>query len=98
MTYPELCKLLQGRGFTRIERDDRLLDVFPTEDREKGIELWEKWTSSDVMILRVRLPFSPRKVDLFRIPRTVFEKSLYQNRTEELETFEKVAEGVSKFT
>lgn len=42
MIYQDLLRALYHAGYTRIERDDRLLDVFPKETREKGIELWIK--------------------------------------------------------
>lgn len=44
---------LVAEGFERVERDDRLLDVFPKEVREKGIELWDKWGADTVEIVRV---------------------------------------------
>lgn len=46
-------KAINLEGFTRIERDDRLLDVFPKETIEKGIELYEKWTDVEVEIVRM---------------------------------------------
>lgn len=58
MEYPELLRKLVASDFRRIERDDRLLDVFPGEDREKGIELWEKWEKDSIKIVRIHLPFS----------------------------------------
>jgi hypothetical protein len=42
-------------GFSRIERDDRLLDVFPKETLDKGVQLYEKWTDTEVEIIRVHL-------------------------------------------
>ncbi|MCE9643275.1 MAG: hypothetical protein K8Q97_03045 [Candidatus Andersenbacteria bacterium] len=49
----ESNKTINLEGFSRIERDDRLLDVFPKESIEKGIELWEKWTDTEVEIIRI---------------------------------------------
>lgn len=43
---------LIAAGFSRVERDDRLLDVFPKETSEKGVELWERWTEKTVEIVR----------------------------------------------
>lgn len=45
-----------AEGFERVERDDRLLDVFPDETREKGVELWDKWAEDTVEIIRLHLP------------------------------------------
>ncbi len=44
---------LISEGFERVERDDRLLDVFPKEVREKGIQLWDRWNADTVEIVRV---------------------------------------------
>lgn len=52
----ELYNQLVSEGFERVERDDRLLDVFVGEDREKGIELWDKWEEKTVEIVRLHIP------------------------------------------
>jgi hypothetical protein len=93
MTYTELLRQLYFAGYTRVERDDRLLDVFPKEDREKGVELWEKWGKKDVELLRVRLPFDAEKLKLYTIPRPKLEKLLQQNIVAELSVFLCIAEG-----
>ena len=49
----ESNKTINLKGFSRIERDDRLLDVFPKETIEKGVELYEKWTDTEVEIIRI---------------------------------------------
>lgn len=41
------------QGFTRVERDDRLLDILPKETREFGIELWERWNRDMVELVRI---------------------------------------------
>ncbi len=46
-------KTINVEGFNRVERDDRLLDVFPKETIEKGVEIWEKWTGDQVEIMRI---------------------------------------------
>lgn len=63
-------------GFTRVERDDRLLDVLPTQTREKGIELWEKWSPEVVELVRIRLPHDENKVERLSIPRKKIEAAL----------------------
>jgi hypothetical protein len=87
MTYSELIRLLQSKEFSRVERDDRLLDIFPAEDREKGIELWEKWLGKKVRILRVKLPFAEKKLQLFLISRPELEQCLYTNQVKQLDSY-----------
>jgi len=81
MTYSLLTKKLIEQGFCRIERDDRLLDVFPTQTREKGIELWEKTDGKQVTITRLRLPYNPQKTQIFTIPRSKLVRALNRNTT-----------------
>jgi len=81
MTYAALVKDLAQQGFTRVERDDRLLDIFTHETREKGVELWEKWDSESVAIIRVRLPYlSPAQVTRHILGRPQLEQLLYNNQ------------------
>lgn len=87
MTYTDLLRRLFQSGFTRVERDDRLLDVFPAESREKGVELWENWQPKTVKILRVRLPFNAKKLQMFAISRAELEKLLQTNKKAELRKF-----------
>ena len=91
--YGDLLRLLFKASFTRVERDDRLLDIFPVEDREKGIELWEHWGKRFVQILRVKLPFEPEKLVLYQIKRTELEELLMENIVEELGQFRPIARG-----
>lgn len=79
MNYQELIQLLQKAGYSRIEKDDRLLDIFPTDTRRYGIELWEKWTSHTINILRLHLPFNIKKTQLFSISRQEIEQDLKNN-------------------
>lgn len=64
-----VTKELAAHGFSRIERDDRLLDVFSKETPEKGVELWEKWSGDTIEIIRihggkqVRYGFSRQEVE-----------------------------------
>lgn len=44
---------LQDAGFMRVERDDRLVDVFTKETLEKGVTLWEKWGDTEIELVRV---------------------------------------------
>lgn len=91
--YGDLLRLVFKAGFTRVERDDRLLDIFPVEDREKGVELWEHWGKRHIQILRVKLPFDPTKLILYQITRTQLESLLIENTTEELAGFRAIARG-----
>lgn len=91
--YGDFLRLVFKAGFTRVERDDRLLDIFPIEDREKGVELWEHWSKRDVQILRVKLPFDEKKLVLHQIKRHQLESLLMANSVEELAQFRPVARG-----
>lgn len=84
MEYLNLLNILARAGFTRIERDDRLLDVFLEEIREKGIELWEYWGKDTVYLIRIHLPFRPKFIKLYQIPRSKIEQLLQQNKTRKL--------------
>jgi len=86
MTYAEKIQELIAHNFTRVERDDRLLDVFVVETREKGIELWENWTKDTVEIIRFHLPYSPQREQSFTLSRSEVEKMLYENTKVELES------------
>lgn len=89
MTYTDLLHALYEAHYDRIERDDRLLDVFPTQIREKGVELWESWGDQEVKILRVRLPFDPEKLELFTLARGQVESLLRRNLMASLEDFDR---------
>lgn len=81
LTYGDFLRQMFQGGFTRVERDDRLLDVFVSETREKGIELWEHWQAETVHIVRVSLPFQADSVTRYALARTTIEAALFANRT-----------------
>lgn len=93
MDYSELVARLRERGYERIERDDRLLDVFPRETREKGVELWEANTDTTVRLCRVRLPYSLQEVQVFELPRPKLQKLLTENIRAELDVFQEIGRG-----
>ncbi len=92
-SYGHLLGLFFRARFTRIERDDRLLDIFPAEDREKGIELWEKWELATVHLVRVRIPFTIEALKLYRFGREEMEALLQKNIPGKLGEYSPVAEG-----
>lgn len=67
---------LIAEGFERVERDDRLLDVFPNEISEKGIELWDKWGADTVEIIRIHIP---KEITRHTFSRKDIEKALVNN-------------------
>lgn len=89
MTYTDLLRALYEHGYDRVEWDDRLLDVFTRESREKGVELWEKWSEHEVWLLRVHMPFEPDKLELFIVARGQLESLLTRNQTGLLDDFER---------
>ncbi len=84
MNYQELVAKLRNTGFTRVERDDRLLDVFIKETLEKGVELWEKWSEDTVEIVRIHHKTSNR----FSISRPRLEEALKKYHQLDLKHFE----------
>lgn len=96
MEYIEFITKLAQSGFTRVERDDRLIDVFPAERSEKGIELWEKWDATTVSLVRLHLPFRQKFIKHYQIPRAKIEEALYQNKVKNLSRIKAVAVGVEK--
>ena len=93
MTYEELLLKLMASDWQRVERDDRLLDIFPEEDREKGVELWEQQHGIDTLILRVRLPFSEDGLKLYTIAGAQLQHLLLQNTESNLADFEETETG-----
>lgn len=80
---------LEANGFGRVERDDRLLDVFQKETRDKGVELWEKWDGEMVEIVRLRvLPDQPKLTRVFRLPRKRLEAALLAGEALSLASFD----------
>jgi hypothetical protein len=81
MAYADIQQKLIERGYKRVERDDRLLDIFPKENREKGIELWERWETKTIHILRLRAPFTAKKIKNYQLPRADIVTALLRNQT-----------------
>jgi len=95
MDYTDLLQELYRANYRRIERDDRLLDIFPTQNREKGIELWEQWSDQEVRLLRVRIPYDAKQLELYAIPRPKLESLLQRNVVAELEVYPLRASGAA---
>ena len=62
---------VRAADYERVERDDRLLDVFRQETAEKGVQLWVKW-GDIVEIIRVHNGKQTRHT----FPREVVESAL----------------------
>ena len=95
MEYSELLRQLYQASYTRVERDDRLLDVFARETRAKGIELWENWQDQTVSLLRIHLPLSLDGLKLYSLPRQELEVLLYKNKVTSLANYQPVAKGAA---
>ncbi|OGY37343.1 MAG: hypothetical protein A3E36_02830 [Candidatus Andersenbacteria bacterium RIFCSPHIGHO2_12_FULL_45_11b] len=80
----ENSKTIEQEGFIRVERDDRLLDVFPKETIEKGVQLWEKWTDTKVEIIRIHLPKGAKGVTRHVFSRKEIEYALLNLKKIEL--------------
>jgi hypothetical protein len=93
MNYDYMSSRLLKAGFTRIERDDRLLDVFPDQTREKGVELWERWSNSDVFIVGIWLPYSRKHLCLYSVPRGKLAEALQEYRILSLQHYRILAKG-----
>ncbi|MBI1833279.1 MAG: hypothetical protein HYR90_00455 [Candidatus Andersenbacteria bacterium] len=76
MPMPLSRRKLISDGFSLVERDDRLLDVFPRESAEKGVELWEKWTPTEIKIVRIHNEKQSHRTFL----RHTVETALSENR------------------
>lgn len=81
----DLYKELSVEGFERVERDDRLLDVFTGHDREKGIELWDKWEDDTVEIIRLHIPKERKGITRFTVSRKEVEEALLTFKKIELD-------------
>ena len=66
---------LQAAGFMRVERDDRLIDVFTQETLEKGVTLWEKWGEDEIEIVRIH----NGKSSHHQVNRAIVEEALQNN-------------------
>ena len=71
---------LIAEGFERVERDDRLFDIFPNEISEKGIELWDKWSEDTVEIIRIHIPKGRKGLTRHTLARKVIEEALLANQ------------------
>ena len=76
----DLHSELVDEGFERVERDDRLLDVFPDEISEKGIELWDKWSADTVEIIRIHMPKGKKGITRSTFSRKDIEEALMNNQ------------------
>ena len=76
MIYSRLKEKLLKKGFNIVERDDRLLDIFPILTREKGVELWSKWGNDTIYFVSayIDLPSAPSKS--FKLTRHQVESAL----------------------
>lgn len=95
MSHSELTTLLITNHWQRIERDDRLLDIFPAEDREKGVELWEKQQGDETLLLRVRLPYQAKNLKLYTLATSQVSYLLHNNAVSQLENFAVSATGAT---
>lgn len=84
MRYERLTRNLLEKGYERVERDDRLLDIFPTDTRAKGVELWVKFCGETVEITRIRLPYKESRVAQYVLPRLKVESALAGYQTMKL--------------
>ena len=76
MSYRKIEEELKAQGYDLVAKDDRLLDVLPTQIREKGVELWEKWESDIVHITRIHEPQNVKSVTEYTIARKKIERAL----------------------
>jgi len=95
MDYEALLTKLIANGWQRIERDDRLLDIFPAEDREKGIELWETHRDDETLLLRVRLPYQEKNLKLYTLATSQLSYLLQHNTASQLGNFAESATGTA---
>lgn len=79
MSYQKIVKKLLNQGYDRVERDDRLVDVFPLETSEKGIELWQKWVNKNVFLVRIHEPMNPQSTAQYTISKAKIEQALRSN-------------------
>lgn len=68
-------------GFRRVERDDRLFDVFPHLTREHGVEVWEKWTPKTVELILIHFQNPRSKPKHVSFSRKKLEQALVANKT-----------------
>lgn len=86
-SYEKFAKQMISLKYRRVERDDRILDILPKQTREKGVELWEKIHAKKVTIIRLRLPYNPKKTNTFSLPLFELETALHSNTQLSLDNF-----------
>lgn len=70
---------LEGQGFNPVPRDDRLFDVFPQLTRDRGFELWEKWSDDEIELVAVKFQDPKVKPKHLKFPRQEIEARLLEN-------------------
>jgi hypothetical protein len=90
MNYQQLTQKLLANGFTRVERDDRIIDIFPDQIRLKGVELWERWSPQKVTFIKLSIPYHTQKTEAFSAPKEIIESLLKTNKTTSLESLESI--------
>ena len=81
MNNPALKNHLLNSGFLRIETDDRLHDILPGQSREKGVELWEKWSGDKILIVRIHVDKPREKPLRYSLPKNDVIASLESYRS-----------------
>lgn len=84
MEYAQFEKNLFDKGYRRVERDDRLLDVLSGQTRGKGVELWDKWNKSTVEFVRLILPYKENGWYGYTLPRRKVEQALLSQKSLDL--------------
>lgn len=74
--YQTFTQQLLQQGYSRVELDDRLLDILSGNTLAKGVELWEKWEAKTIHFIRLHLPFHPKKAEKFSHSRKKIENLL----------------------
>lgn len=85
MNYVQFEKDLLDRGYRRVERDDRLLDILSGQTRGKGVELWDKWSESTVEFVRLSLPYRENGWYGYTLYRGEVEQALLCQKSIDLE-------------
>lgn len=89
VNYSRFLHIMYQARFQRVEKDDRLLDVFKGEDREKGIELWERWDKDNIYLIRLHVA----DIALHVIPHPKLTRALLKNRRLKLSAYAPAASG-----
>lgn len=100
MKYEEARQVLEAHHFQRAERDDRIFDVFAKEIRDKGVELWDRYSEEQLTVARLPVyPFRPKGITVTAIPKKKIEELLQQNKQTSLSDFptEEVGEDIQSF-